>query len=354
MNYSIDYYIDQLINHTNIFDTNINNFNANKTFDFSEETILITGAAGTIGKELFNQLIKCSYKKIILVDIAESALHNLSIDFETQLTSSVVFKITNINDRASVEYLFKTYKPTIVFHCAAYKHVPLMETHPYEAIKTNILATKQISDFAINYNVKTFVFISSDKAVEPTSIMGMTKNISEQYLRQITPSSNIQFIITRFGNILGSNGSVLPVFLRQIELNSALTITDNSMTRYFIGKEKACQLILESTCLKNSKNNTLTFKTSQAVKILDLAKAIISISKRSDLKIEVSGVRSGEKMLETMIAESELLTPTNHPEIFQIEHKKKSTKQIVDFKSLENISPESSTQEIKSILKKLL
>ncbi|GAA4296636.1 polysaccharide biosynthesis protein [Aestuariibaculum suncheonense] len=354
MKSTIDYYIDQLINHTNLFDSNINTFDSEKTLDFTNEVILITGAAGTIGEELFRQLTGCQYQKIILVDIAESALYNLSIEFQKQITDAIVFKVANLNDFASIKHIFETYKPTMVFHCAAYKHVPLMEVNPYEAVKTNILATKELADLSTKHQVETFVFISSDKAVEPTSIMGMTKNIAEQYLNNITSDPKTKFTITRFGNILGSSGSVLPVFLKQIELNLPVTITSKDMTRFFIGKQKACQLILESTRIKNLKNNTLIFSKSQPVKISDLAKSVISISKKENLTIEVTGIRSGEKMHETMISVNETLAFTEHPDIFLIEDKKKSAKKIADFKSLENITPNLSTQEVESILRAFL
>ncbi|WMI65141.1 polysaccharide biosynthesis protein [Aestuariibaculum sp. YM273] len=352
MNNSIDFYIDQLINHTDVFNANINDFEAGKVFDFSEETILITGAAGTIGKELFQQLIPCTFKKVILIDIAESALYNLSIEFTEHINHKIELRVCNINDKASIKHIFSTYNPTMVFHCAAYKHVPLMEINPYEAVKTNIIATKLLADLSAQRDVKKFVFVSSDKAVAPISIMGITKHIAEQYLDSL--ESNTEFIITRFGNILGSNGSVLPVFLKQIELNLSLTITDKDMTRYFIGQQKACQLILESTILNKLKNKTLSFKNNSPISIYKLAKSVISISKKDDIIIKVTGVRSGEKLHEIMVDTNESTEPTSHPDIFQIKNKKKPAKQIADFKYLKKITPNTSTLDAEIILRKYL
>lgn len=354
MNHSIDYYINQLIYHTDLFDSRIHNFNPNQTFDFSNETILITGAAGTIGQELFKQLLNCTYKKIILIDIAESGLHELLITFRSQLTDAVVFKIININDKLAVEHIFQLHQPTVVFHCAAYKHVPMMETNAYEAVKTNILATKTLVDVSTENHVSKFVFISSDKAVDPINIMGITKHIAEQYLEAKSKLSPTEFIITRFGNILGSNGSVLPVFLKQITLNLPLTITDKSMTRFFITKEKACQLILESILFNANNFSALSFLNNRPVKISELAKHVISISEKENVKIEISGIRSGEKLHEIMVSKTESSIATNHPDIFRIINKKKSATRAADFKSLENISPFSSIQDIESILRAFL
>jgi FlaA1/EpsC-like NDP-sugar epimerase len=214
-------------------------------FNFNNETILITGAAGSIGSELVKQLIDNNYKKLILVDIAESPLYSLIKDLEFKNTGKIDFIILNIKNKKSIKQLFKKHKPTLVFHTAAYKHVPLMENNPYEAIKLNIFGTKLLAKLSVKHKVKKFIFISTDKAVNPISVMGMSKYIAEKHLKYLSLKEKTEFIITRFGNIIGSNGSVLPLFKKQLETGNAITVTSKTISRYFINKYKACHLILE-------------------------------------------------------------------------------------------------------------
>ncbi|MCB4808541.1 polysaccharide biosynthesis protein [Tamlana sp. 62-3] len=321
--------------------------------NFSNDTILITGAAGSIGSELAKQLINSSFKKLILVDIAESPLYNLIKVLEKENNKNVDFVILNITDKTSLEIVFKKYKPTLIFHAAAYKHVPLMESNPIEAVKLNIFGTKLLTDFSIKFKVKKFVFISTDKAVNPISVMGLTKLIAEQYLKFVSKENKVAFFITRFGNVLGSNGSVVPVLKKQLDYNSPITITSKEISRYFIAKNKACQLILHIAETENV-SNTFTFKMGEPIKIIDLAKRMLFLEKRKEnYPIIFTGLRPGEKLHEEMTSNSEELIASNHPDIFIV----KNTSEHFDYEkflNLINLNTESTTEEIKTILKNLV
>ena len=342
--------IEKLFNESGIIHSKKTN-QSFPSFNFSEEIILITGAAGSIGSQLARHLINCSYKKLILVDIAESALYDLIVDFEQENTSNIQFLLLNVTEADSVEYLFETYKPTLIFHAAAYKHVPLMEQHPYEAVKTNILATKLLADMAVKHQVKKFVFISTDKAVNPVSIMGMSKLIAERYINTIAKSSATQFIITRFGNILGSNGSIVPLFLKQIASGQPLTITHKEMTRYFISNHKACLLILELASYTKLEGNLFTFNMGKPIKIYDLAKKLLETLGKPDYKIMFTNIRPGEKINEELIANNEALFPTNNKDMLLI--KQPQSPNTLKLDTLLNITPYQSPSEIKNILKSL-
>ncbi|AJR04280.1 SDR family NAD(P)-dependent oxidoreductase [Siansivirga zeaxanthinifaciens] len=319
-----------------------------KIFNFENEIILITGAAGSIGKELTNQLLKSKFKKLILIDISETGLYNVSLDIKQKTIENVDVFILDITDESALEFIFKTHKPDIVFHAAANKNVVMMEKNPYQAIKTNVFGTKLLADFSIKNQVKKFVFISTDKAVQPVSIMGMTKKISENYLHSVSKSNKTQFSIARFGNIIGSNGSVLPVFLNRIALGLPLQINHVEMTRYFIDKTKACSLILELAFLTDNNYNTFTFNMGHPINILSLAKELLSIYNLDDNHLEITEAHQGEKIHEIICTDDEALIPTKHPDIFKIQSK--STNFNMDFDKLSKIKPSTSFEEIKSIL----
>ncbi|WP_136481105.1 polysaccharide biosynthesis protein [Cognatitamlana onchidii] len=349
-------YIDELLDESQLFSTK-NHLKANiELFDFSEETILVTGAAGSIGSELCNQLKYTPFKQLILVDIAESPLYSLIKNFEFNNCNNIKFLVLNITDRISVTHLFETYKPTMVFHTAAYKHVPLMEQNPYEAVKVNVFGTKSLADLSVKYHIKKFIFISTDKAVDPVSIMGMTKKIGENYLRSLSKSKQTLFLIARFGNIIGSNGSLIPLLKRQIELKLPITITDKNMTRFFIGKTRACHLIIKLSTLKSSGRNLFTFKMGDAVNIMDvLDRLLLKYNyEREDINIKYIGLRPGEKLHEQLTSKEESLIPTHLSDIFSVQIPETNTNTPMDINKLDKASPYMSNLEIKTLLKKHL
>lgn len=353
MNKSNSDYIDELLLNSGLFPSKRKIERPAKNFDFTNETILITGAAGTIGSELSKQLINCKYKKLILIDIAESPLYDLIKDLEFEDTTNVEFQILNITDEESLKFLFKNHKPTIIFHTAAYKHVPLMESNPYEAVKLNVLGTILLAELSIQYKVKKFVFISTDKAVNPISVMGITKFIAEKYLKELSQKSNTLFVTTRFGNILGSNGSVLPLFIKQLETTNTITITNDRVSRYFIDKYKACSLILKIATLDNLESNIFTFNMGEPILIKDLANRFLLINGVSKGKIQIKtiGLRPGEKLNEDIVSNDEELVNTDLQDILIVRKKTASQIKKIDFTDLLNITPHMSITEIKAVLR---
>ena len=280
--------------------------------------ILITGAAGSIGSGLVKQVAKFRPKLLILFDQAESGLYDLQWEI-IEDAPDVQFEIVigDVTHNKRVENLIQSFTPEIVFHAAAYKHVPLMELNPSEAVKTNILGSKIIMDTCSKFGVEKFIFISTDKAVNPTNVMGATKRVAEIYAQQINKESNTQFITTRFGNVLGSNGSVIPLFQRQIENGGPITITDERITRFFMSIPEACQLVLEAGVMGNG-GEIYVFDMGDSVKIIDLAKKMVSLSGMSidkDIQIKVTGLRPGEKLYEELLANEENTLPTHHNKI---------------------------------------
>lgn len=280
--------------------------------------VLITGAAGSIGSELARQCAAFRPKKIYLLDQAESPLHELELEFSDKY-KSIPFEVV-VADIRNIERLrnvFNTFKPQIVFHAAAYKHVPLMENNPSESILTNILGTKNVSDFANEFKVEKFVFVSTDKAVNPSNVMGASKRIAEIYIQSLGKNSTTKFITTRFGNVLGSNGSVIPRFKKQIESGGPLTITHPDITRFFMTIPEASQLVIEAACMGNG-GEIFVFDMGKSVKIVDLARKMISLSglkEGKDIKIEFTGLRPGEKLYEELLADNENTLPTHHSQI---------------------------------------
>ena len=281
------------------------------------ETILVTGAAGSIGSEISSQIANYQVKKLVLLDQAESALYDLQQDLKQRGIHDFVSIVADIRDKNRLDYIFQEYQPTIVFHAAAYKHVPLMEQSPYEAIRININGTKILADAASHYKVKKFVFVSTDKAVNPTSIMGATKRIAEMYISCLQRQSKTKFITTRFGNVLGSNGSVIPLFKKQIEKGGPLTVTHKDVTRYFMTIPEASQLVLEAGAMGKG-GEIFIFDMGQSVKIYYLALNMIKLSGLrypQDIGIQITGLRPGEKLYEELLANGENTLPTYHKKI---------------------------------------
>ncbi|RZK50007.1 MAG: polysaccharide biosynthesis protein [Pedobacter sp.] len=301
--------------------------------------ILITGAAGSIGSEIVRQLMKFEVGLIVLCDQSETALHHIYLELEEKFSNSnFTAFVGDVRDEARMNHLFETYKPQFVFHAAAYKHVPLMEDNPSEAIKTNVLGTKTVADLSVKYGVQKFVMVSTDKAVNPTNIMGATKRIAEIYVQSLNNSLQrkdylfqnglryindlevkpiTKFITTRFGNVLGSNGSVIPRFKEQIEKGGPVTVTHPEITRFFMTIPEACRLVLEAGCMGNG-GEIFIFDMGKSVKIVDLAKKMIRLAglvPNQDIKIHFSGLRPGEKLYEELLNDKENTMPTHHEKI---------------------------------------
>ncbi|PQJ73812.1 polysaccharide biosynthesis protein [Polaribacter gangjinensis] len=284
----------------------------------SGKVLLVTGAAGSIGSEIARQLTAYNPKKLILVDQSESALYDLQQEFVQLGLSNFVALVSDVRDLKRMERIFIKYQPEQVFHAAAYKHVPLMEKTPYEAIKINIMGTKHMADLSIQFGIERFVMVSTDKAVNPTNVMGATKRIAELYISCLSHAqSNTKFTITRFGNVLGSNGSVIPLFKKQIEKGGPLTVTHKEITRYFMTIPEACSLVLEAGTMGKG-GEIYIFDMGKSVKIFDIAKRMIYLSGLKypgDIDIKITGLRPGEKLYEELLADGENTTKTYHEKI---------------------------------------
>lgn len=296
--------------------------NINIYRELKNKVIMVTGGAGSIGSEIVQQICSYSPKSLIIVDQAESAIFDLQFQLKNSCEEGfnfdkIQFVIANIVDRTRMDYLFKTYRPEIIYHAAAYKHVPLMEENPYEAIMINVFGTKIIADLSLKYNVEKFVMISTDKAVNPTNIMGATKRIAEMYIQSIGRMST-KFVTTRFGNVLGSNGSVVPLFRKQIEMGGPVTITHKDITRYFMTIPEACNLVLEAGAMGRG-SDIFIFDMGTPIRVYDLAKNMIRLSgvSEDEILIEEIGLRPGEKLYEELLVNEETSLPTHHPKIMR-------------------------------------
>ncbi|MGN6803722.1 MAG: UDP-N-acetylglucosamine 4,6-dehydratase family protein [Ginsengibacter sp.] len=302
---------------------------------YSGSTIMVTGAAGSIGSEICRQLAKYTFKKLVLLDQSESGLFDLEFELrKTSLKQQLRVEVASIRDGAKMRKVFNMHKPDYVFHAAAYKHVPLMETFTSEAVLTNIFGTKLVADLAMDFKVKKFVMVSTDKAVNPSNIMGTTKRISEIYIQSLSdhPDSQTEFITTRFGNVLGSAGSVVRTFDKQIKAGGPITITHPEITRYFMTIPEASKLVLEAGKIGAS-GDILLFDMGTPVKIIDLAKRMIQLAglKPGDIAIVQTGLRPGEKMYEELFKDSEEFAETYHPRILRA---KRSPNINLEFNSL--------------------
>lgn len=286
--------------------------------DVLNKTILVTGAAGSIGSEIVRQLTSFMPKKIILFDIAESPLYDIELELREKFNfNNFEIIIGDIRNEKLVEKVFKELNPEYVYHAAAYKHVPMMENNPAEAISVNVLGTKIIADAANKHKIKKFVMVSTDKAVNPTNVMGASKRIAEIYIQSLCNTSETKFITTRFGNVLGSNGSVIPRFRKQIEAGGPVTVTHPDVTRYFMTIPEACQLVLEAGNMGHG-GEIFIFDMGASVKIIHLAQKMISLSglkPGKDIQIKVTGLRPGEKLYEELLANKENTLPTYHSQI---------------------------------------
>ena len=292
--------------------------NKNIKEEFNEKTILISGAAGSIGSEIVRQVIKHKPKKVILLDQSESGLYDLNQELLSKNKNyNLEIVVGDITRKERMKNLFNKLKPEIVFHAAAYKHVPLMEVNPSEAIRTNVEGTKILADLSIKINVEKFIFISTDKAVNPTNVMGASKRISEMYCQSLSKTTTTKFITTRFGNVLGSSGSVIPLFQKQLENGGPITVTHESVTRYFMTIPEACRLVLEAGHMGEG-GEVYVFDMGKSIKIIDLAKKMIQLAGLEigkDIMIKITGLRPGEKMYEELLGNDENTIGTHHPKI---------------------------------------
>ena len=293
--------------------------------NFKDKTILVTGAAGSIGSELCRQLVRLGIGRLVMYDNAETPLHNLRLEFNDRYPD-VKFTpiIGDVRIPARLDYVFREYRPQIVFHAAAYKHVPLMEENPCEAVLVNVAGSRNVADKCIEYDVEKMVMISTDKAVNPTNIMGCTKRLAEIYVQSLGLAvaggkvrGKTQFVTTRFGNVLGSNGSVIPRFKEQIANGGPVTVTHPDITRFFMTIPEACRLVMEAATI-SSGNQICVFDMGESVKIAHLAEQMIELSGfevGKDIKIEYTGLRPGEKLYEEVLASEENTLPTKHNRI---------------------------------------
>jgi FlaA1/EpsC-like NDP-sugar epimerase len=299
--------------------------------ELTGKVILVTGAAGSIGSGLVKQIGNYEPKTIVLLDQAESALYDLQQELHSKgnlFPFDIV--IGDIRNYDRLKRVFDFYKPEYVFHAAAYKHVPLMENNPSEAVLTNVKGSKNLVDLALEYDVQKFVMISTDKAVNPTNVMGASKRVAEIYAQTKNQLGKTRFVTTRFGNVLGSNGSVIPLFQKQIEQGGPLTITDERITRFFMTIPEACQLVLEAGSMGQG-GEIFVFDMGKSVKIIDLAKKMIQLSGLElgkDIEIKVTGLRPGEKLYEELLASEENTIPTHNPQILIAKTKENSEIQL--------------------------
>lgn len=284
--------------------------------------ILITGSAGSIGSEMVRQIAKYSPAELILIDSAETPQHDIRLMMAKQFPDIKAETIvTTICSKSRMEHIFKTYLPDYVFHAAAYKHVPMMENNPCESIQNNVYGTKILADLAVKYGVKKFVMISTDKAVNPTNVMGCSKRICEIYVQSLNKAieegiinGKTQFVTTRFGNVLGSNGSVIPLFKKQIKAGGPVTVTDPRIIRYFMLIPEACKLVLEAGT-KGNGGEIFVFDMGKPVKIADMAQRMINLSGAKNVEIKYTGLRAGEKLYEEVLNEKESTKPSFHDKI---------------------------------------
>ena len=289
----------------------------NVTREVKDKVVLVTGAAGSIGSEICRQVMHYSPTKLIMLDQAESPMYDFQFEMNNnpefkETKDRMAFVITNVKDPVRMREVFETYHPQVVFHAAAYKHVPFMEENAYEAVFVNVFGTKLVADLSVEYGVEKFVMISTDKAVNPTNVMGATKRIAEIYTQ--SRQGNTKFITTRFGNVLGSNGSVVPLFRKQIEQGGPITVTDRRITRYFMTIPEACSLVLEAGSIGEG-GDIFVFDMGEKIKIWDLAEKMRQLAHRPEIEIIETGLRPGEKLYEEVLANEENTIKTENEKI---------------------------------------
>lgn len=304
--------------------------NENVSREICDKVVLVTGAAGSIGSEICRQAMLYQPKQLIMLDQAESPLYDFQFEMNNtvqfkEMKDRMVFVITNVKDPVRMREVFEKYHPQVVFHAAAYKHVPFMEENPYEAVYVNVFGTKLVADLATEYGVEKFVMISTDKAVNPTNVMGATKRIAEIYTQ--SRKGQTKFITTRFGNVLGSNGSVVPLFRKQIEQGGPITVTDRRITRYFMTIPEACSLVLEAGAIGEG-GDIFVFDMGEKIKIWDLAEKMRKLAHRPDVEIIETGLRPGEKLYEEVLANEENTIKTDNEKIMHAVVRKYETEEV--------------------------
>ena len=324
--------------------------------DLADKCVLITGAAGSIGAELVRQVVRYKPKAVVLLDQSESGLFDIENEIRgyNSLDEKLICFVCDVTNRKRVEQMFKTYSPDIIFHAAAYKHVPMMELNASEAISCNALGTKNVAELAVEYKTEKFVMISTDKAVNPTSVMGASKRAAEIFVQSLNSfvhnldKSATKFITTRFGNVLGSNGSVIPIFQKQIQNGGPLTVTHPEITRYFMTIPEACSLVLEAGIMGHG-GEIFVFDMGRSVKISDMAKRMIQLSglqEGVDIEIVYTGLRPGEKLFEELLNDAENNLTTHHPKILIAQVRETEFDQVKKaFEKLEETLIESSSDD---------
>ena len=339
----------------------------NKTIskDLKDKTILITGAAGSIGSEIVRQVVQFKPHSIVLVDQGETPLHQLTLELETIVTESNIHSvIADVRNKEVMRRVFRTYSPQVVYHAAAYKHVPLMEENPSQAIQTNVEGTKNVADLACEFKVKKFVMVSTDKAVNPSNVMGASKRIAEKYVQSLQLRSvkenngkGTKFITTRFGNVLGSNGSVVPLFSKQIAAGGPVTITHQDIIRYFMTIPEACQLVLEAGSMGKG-GEIYIFDMGKPVKIIDLARKMIKLAgfiPDKDIPIKIVGLRPGEKLYEELLNDTSKTIPTYHEKIMIAEEIQEEFENLhLEIEELIGMSTFFSNEDIVGKMKKIV
>ncbi|MTI29345.1 UDP-N-acetylglucosamine 4,6-dehydratase family protein, partial [Xanthovirga aplysinae] len=286
---------------------------------------LVTGAAGSIGKEICRQLFHYSPKELIFLDQAESPLYELEFELNQNPSPKDIkihYLIGDITNQNRMKEIFEAFQPELVFHAAAYKHVPTMENNPSEAVAVNVMGTKNLADLSVKFGVEKFVMVSTDKAVNPTNVMGATKRVAEIYTQSLdgVKNNNTRFVTTRFGNVLCSNGSVIPLFGKQLKAGGPLTVTDPEITRYFMTIPEACQLVLEAGAMGEG-GEVFILDMGESVKIIDIAKKMIKLfdlQVGKDIDIKITGLRPGEKLHEELMTKKENTLSTHHPKIMKV------------------------------------
>ncbi len=333
--------------------------------NFRGKTVLVTGAAGSIGSELCRQLAGLGIKELIMFDNAETPLHNVRLEFEDNYPElKFVPVIGDVRQKERLDYVFRTYRPQVVFHAAAYKHVPLMEENPCEAVMVNVVGSRQVADMCVQYGVERMVMVSTDKAVNPTNIMGCTKRLAEIYVQSLglaiekgLVDGKTTFVTTRFGNVLGSNGSVIPRFSEQIEKGGPVTVTDPEIRRFFMTIPEACRLVMEAATMAQG-TEIFVFDMGTPIKIADLAKRMINLAGYEvdkDIKIEYTGLRPGEKLYEEVLATKENTIPTDHDRIFVAKVRDYSYENATDrVEELEVLSREVEIPRMVRLMKKIV
>lgn len=322
---------------------------------YKGKTILVTGGAGSIGSEIVRQVITLPIKKVIALDHNENSLNDLILSQDCEKFDYVV---CNVLDYKKMEDILDKHKPNVIFHASANKHLPLMEKYPEEAIKNNILATNRLANIVIEKNIEHFVFVSTDKAVRPTSLMGSSKRISERIILSLqSDKHNTDFKITRFGNVLGSNGSVIPIFKEQIKSGKAITVTHPDMVRFFMSIREAARLVIKSATIKNA--SIFTLDMGSQVRILDLARNMLALYglTENDIPIVFTGIREGEKLYEEVLMEDETLVPSEYKKLFQAKDKQKplTHDERIDMVScFEAASLEADKEKIKALMRKYI